>query len=143
MKNILRVALAVSVVGVMALPANAGVTRTETFEYKGPTQAWLAEDYGIWIGGCMGGCTAGDGSPVYMPAKGEKKVQIHIKDSSGTPVRGAMDQPGKPYMEFCGKSPKYPIVPGKKITIYISANPCGATPDGVPTQGTVTTKFFN
>lgn len=130
-------------VAALAAPAYAGGARVESFDYTGVSQVGT-EDYSVWAGpicveasdACLGGASN------VRTLRGERMVSVKIVDDSGASVKGIVVQKGIE-KEFCNSSGRVPIKGGKPIAIYVSGNPCAATPDGVPTTGTVTVKFFD
>lgn len=133
-----RSLVALGAIAALAAPAGAVTTRVEKYSYEAPSHAGV-EDYGVWYGpGCAGEECFG-GSAHYETSKQEKAVNVKIVDATGTSVKGMILQKGI-LKEFCGTSGRVPIVGGKPIAIWVSANPCTDGP-GVATTGTVITKF--
>ena len=131
-----------AMVALLAAPASAGGgARAESFDYNFAAQAGV-ENYGAWLGATCIGDTCVRGMSNLDTLKGEKAVKVKIVDATGASVKGIIVQKGI-LAEFCGTSDRVPIKGGKPIAIYVSANPCAATPDGVATTGTVTAKFFD
>jgi hypothetical protein len=142
MKKLMIGLAVISLLGTAALPAGAAKSRVETFEYSGVGQI-EGDSIGVWVGGFCVQQACFDGSTEYKTLKNEKAVSVKIVDDQGAKVRAIVYQNKGIYRDFCGSSGKLPIQGGKRLDIWISANPCGAAPDGLPpTQGTITTTFF-
>ena len=141
MKRMVRSLVVLGAIAALAAPAGAVGARVEKFTYEAPSQAGI-DNYGVWYGpGCAGDQCVG-GSVNYKTSKAERAVNVKIVDATGASVKGMVIQDGIE-KEFCGTSGRVPIVGGKKIAIWVSANPCAEGPDavGVATTGTVITKF--
>jgi hypothetical protein len=133
----------VAALGASAIPAGAAAARrTETFEYTGFGQV-EGDRVGVWVGPiCIGGSECVVGNAQYRTLRREKAVSVKIVDDQGAQVRGVLVQKDGLRKAFCGSSGRVPIRGGKPLGIWISANPCGSTPSGAATTGTVTTTFF-
>ena len=130
-----------AIVAALAAPASAGIdARVESFEYVGAGQVGVP-NYGVWVGPACVGEDCFGGTSNIKTLKSEDFVRIGIVDTSGASVKGIVLQKGGLREEFCGTSGRVPIKGGKPIVIYVSANPCAKTPDGVVTTGVVTAKF--
>ena len=136
------IALLAMVVG-SSPAAAAGGKRVETFEYTGFGMV-DAGGLGVWFGPiCIGGpdgCVTA--ATQYKTSARERAVAVKIVDDQGFTVRGVLVQEDGVRKAFCGSSGRVPIEGGKPLTLSISANPCGSTPSGAPTTGTVTTTFI-
>jgi hypothetical protein len=132
----------VAALGASMVPAGAASSRrTETFEYTGFGQV-DGDRVGVWFGPICIGEECAVANAQYRTLRREKAVSVKIVDDQGTQVRGMLVQKDGIRKAFCGSSGRVPIRGGKPLGIWISANPCGSTPGGVPTTGTVTTTFL-
>ena len=145
MKRLMIATAALASLAALGNPAAAAKYRVESFTYTGASQVGTPDQgYGAWIGpGCAG---AGDvcvqGANAYETRSTERAVKVKIADQTGAKVQGFVSQRDGVQKWFCGSSGRVPIEGGQPVTVWVSANPCGSTPEGAPTTGTVTTRFL-
>lgn len=133
----LGIALAVSALFVPAPEAGAGGTRprTQTLEYvAGGVSAGPDQTMVVTVGDSVG--------KVVFRGGPERLVAVEVADTHGLPVTAIVSQGEKTNHYVCGASEEpLPILPYKKVTVFLVNGACGDAGASVVTTGTVTATF--
>lgn len=109
--------------------------RTQTLEYTaGGVSAGPDQTTVVTVGDDVG--------KVVFRGGPERFVEIEVADAHGLPVTAIVSQGEQTSHYVCGSSEKpLPIVPNKKVTVFLVNGLCGDAGASVVTRGTVTATF--
>ncbi len=133
--------LTVAAMSAFAAPSHSDVVRRATKSYEGPA-ATLAGD--ILCEDAEANAGAGVSSVyVKFPVHSDEKfVDVRIEDDASETIYAIIQRPGRKSVDFCDRSPRVRVTPGKKIKVSLWQ---AATSNGAsnPTLGVIKARFYD